>query len=197
MDDTFFYVAGGVLIVVALVVSLVGMRNDKFPSGRLLAVGMVLVAALVGATAYGAVKLSQSEQADRLEEANTEGNVESEQQSTENQDVGSAPAVTPTGGGSGGGSDEGAKIFVATGCGGCHTLADLGGDAQGSIGPNLDEALADKDEKFIQTSIEDPSAYVEQGYPDGTMPQNYKDQLTAEEITALVSYLHSTAGASN
>lgn len=211
MDDTFFYVAGGVLIVVALVLSLVGMRSDNFPSGRFLPVGIVLVALLVGATAYGAVELSQSEEADRLEEANTEGNVESDQQDVVNQDVGDTEDPSQANGGAGPkdsvdedqekSSDsklDGATVFVDTGCGSCHSLAELGGDAQGAIGPNLDEALADKDEEFIQTSIEDPSAFVETGYPDGTMPQDYKDQLTPAQITALVTFLHeATAGANN
>jgi len=199
MDDTFFYYAGGALIVIALVISLIGMRSDKFPSGRFLPIGIVLVALLVGATAYGAVKLSQSEQADRLEEANTEGNVESNAQDTTNQDIGSAPADTPADkpGAGGGGTDEGATLFVSTGCGSCHTLAALGADAQGTIGPSLDQALAGKDAKFIETSIVDPSAYVEEGFPDGTMPQTYKDQLTPDQITALVTYLEKTAGSSN
>src|SRR4051812_26846012 len=95
MDDTFFYYAGGVLIVLALLLSLTGMRSDKFPSNRLLPIGIVLIALLVGATAYGAVKLSQSEQADRLEEANLEGDAASSAQAATNQDAGSAPADTP------------------------------------------------------------------------------------------------------
>lgn len=200
MDDTFFYFAGGALIVIALVLSLIGMRSDKFPSGRFLPIGIVLVALLVGATAYGAVSLSQSEEAERtLEEANAEGNVESNVSDTAEQQVGSAPADTPAEkpGGAAASTDEGATLFVDTGCGSCHSLADLGADAQGTIGPNLDEALAGKDAEFIQTSIEDPSAYVEEGYPDGTMPATYKDQLTPEQITALVTYLQKTAGASN
>ncbi len=179
--------------------SLIGMRSDKFPSGRFLPIGMVLVALLVGATAYGAVKLSQSEQADRLEEANVEGNAESNASDTSEQQVGSAPADTPAEkpGGGGASTDEGATLFVDTGCGSCHSLAALGSDAQGTIGPNLDEALVGKDAKFIQTSIEDPSAYVETGFPDGTMPQTYKDQLTPEQITALVSFLEKNAGSKN
>ncbi len=194
MDDSLFYFAGGALIVIALVLSLIGMRSDKFPSGRFLAVGMVLVALLVGATAYGAVKLSQSEQADRLETANTEGNVESNQQSTANQDVGSAPAVTPADtGGSGGSTDEGAKLFVSTGCGSCHTVASLGADAQGTIGPDLTTALTQDDKAGIVEMIVDPEAEIAKGYPGGTMPANYGDQLTSAQVDAIAAFLYQEA----
>ena len=94
----------------------------------------------------------------------------------------------------GGSSIDGSQVFVSTGCGSCHTIAELGSDAQGTIGPNLDTALAGKDETFIKTSIVDPSAYVEKGFPDGTMPSDYGDQLSPEQIDALVAFLSKTAG---
>ena len=129
------------------------------------------------------------------------------QQDVTNQDTGDTESPTPANQGAGpkeavdksaekgGGSGlDGAAVFVDTGCGSCHSLAELGSDAQGTIGPNLDEALVNKDEKFIQTSIEDPSAFVAEGFPDGTMPQDYKQQLTPDQITALVTYLAKAAG---
>ena len=53
----------------------------------------------------------------------------------------------------------------------CHTLADAG--TTGSVGPDLDDVLADKDEAFIKTSIEDPEAEIADGYQGGIMPPNY------------------------
>ena len=60
------------------------------------------------------------------------------------------------GGGGGGGEADGKAIFTSAqaNCGACHTLADAG--ANGTIGPDLDEVLADKDEAFIRESIVDP-----------------------------------------
>jgi mono/diheme cytochrome c family protein len=201
MDESLFYIAGGALIVVALIVSFIGLRSDKFPSGNALTVGTVVVFLLVAATAVGAVELAKHEEGKRLDEANAEADVSQAQQTETNQQAGSAPADTPgekPTGGSGSGDSalvaEGKQVFVSTGCGSCHTVAELGPDAQGTIGPNLDTELAGKDEQFIKTSIVDPSAFVAKGYPDGTMPSNYGDQLSSRQINALTAFLSQTAG---
>jgi cytochrome c oxidase subunit II len=94
------------------------------------------------------------------------------------------------GGGGGGAAPDGKTLFAsgaAPACGSCHTLSDAG--ASGTIGPNLDKVLKGKDATFIQQSIEDPSAFVEKGFQDGTMPSNYKETLQPEEIKALTDYL--------
>ena len=41
----------------------------------------------------------------------------------------------------------------------------------------------------MRESIVDPSAKVEQGYPDGVMPSDFGDKLSPEELDALVKYL--------
>lgn len=207
MGHSLFYIAGGALIVVALLISLFGMRSDDFPSGAFLKGGVLVVVLLVAATAWGAIEIAQDEASDRADEANQEAATEVSQQDVTNQDTGDTESPAPANQGAGpkeavdksaekgGGSGlDGAAVFVDTGCGSCHSLAELGSDAQGTIGPNLDEALVNKDEKFIQTSIEDPSAFVAEGFPDGTMPQDYKQQLTPDQITALVTYLAKAAG---
>jgi cytochrome c oxidase subunit 2 len=93
------------------------------------------------------------------------------------------PAPPPA---AGGGAADGKALFTNNGCGACHTLSDAG--ANGTAGPNLDEALADKDEAFIKTSIENPSAEVADGYSD-SMPKTYGSQLGAQNLDALVKYL--------
>jgi len=85
---------------------------------------------------------------------------------------------------------EGKKIFEASGCGGCHTLADAGTNS--TTGPELDKVLKGKDEGFIRTSIEDPSAEITEGFQD-IMPKTYADSLSPEEIDALVQYLETVA----
>ena len=207
MDHALFYIAGGALIVVALLISLFGMRSDNFPSSRFLRGGVVVIALLVAATAWGAIQIGQDEASERRDEANREAAVEADQQDVTDQDTGDTESPAPANQGAGpkeavdkgeekgaGSGLDGSAVFVDTGCGSCHSLAELGSQAQGTIGPNLDEALVGKDEEFIQTSIEDPSAYVAKGFPDGTMPQDYKQQLTPAQITALVTYLSKATG---
>jgi cytochrome c oxidase subunit II len=96
------------------------------------------------------------------------------------------------GGAAGGGAaaPDGKTLFTKTAspaCSSCHTLSDAG--ATGTIGPDLDKFLKGKDAKFVQQSIEDPSAFVEKGFQDGIMPSNYKETLQPEEIKALTDYL--------
>ncbi|HET6830422.1 MAG TPA: c-type cytochrome [Solirubrobacterales bacterium] len=196
MAESLFYIAGGALIAVTLILSLFGMRSDRFPSGNVLAVGIAVVFLLVAATAVGAVELAQHEEGERLEEANVEADAAEAEETAEGEEAGAAPAPTPDEkGGTGAGSGlDGAQVFVSVGCGSCHTVAELGSDATGTIGPNLDSALAGKDDAFIEESIVDPSAVVAKGFPDGTMPANYGTELSPEEIDALVAFLSKTAG---
>ncbi|MBA2523718.1 MAG: c-type cytochrome, partial [Solirubrobacterales bacterium] len=93
-----------------------------------------------------------------------------------------------------GDATAGKTVFLSSGCGSCHTLADAGPGAVGQIGPNLDVELANQDEGFIMTSIIDPSAEVEQGFGDGIMPQDYETQLSSKELADLVAYLSASAG---
>jgi cytochrome c oxidase subunit II len=102
------------------------------------------------------------------------------------------------GGAAGGGGGEaaapdGKTLFAGdAGCKGCHTLADAGSTA--TVGPNLDKVLKGRDADFIKTSITDPGAFVEKGFPDGVMPPDFGQTLKPEEIDALVDYLVKVAG---
>ena len=206
--ETFFYVMGGVLVLLALGISAVGIRReDDFPSMGILRVGVVIVALVVGATAYGAVQLSEDEQQHRLEEENVEASEEAAVTTGENAaEAGGGSASSEAESqvdGSGEGPPEGAPadagdgeaVFLGNGCGSCHTLAALGGEAQGSIGPNLDEALVDKDAAYIETSIVDPSAEVATGFGDNIMPADYGSSIEPQDLEALVAFLQqSTQG---
>ena len=94
--------------------------------------------------------------------------------------------------GAGGGAPDGKTIFTENNCGACHALADAG--TTGGTGPDLDEALPDKDAAFIEESITDPGAEVTEGYSDGIMPPNYGQTLEPAELDALVKYLSDVAG---
>jgi cytochrome c oxidase subunit II len=87
----------------------------------------------------------------------------------------------------GGGGGDGKALFASNGCGSCHTLADSGSTAQ--VGPNLDEVLKGKDTEFVRTSIADPDAEVAPGFQPGIMPKTFGDQLSDEQLDALVKYL--------
>jgi cytochrome c oxidase subunit 2 len=92
----------------------------------------------------------------------------------------------------------GAEVFQANGCGGCHTFEPAG--TSGQTGPSLDDLAAvaedagEEPEAYVEEAIVDPDAVVPKGYPEGTMPQNYGETLTPEEIGALTDYLLGAGG---
>jgi mono/diheme cytochrome c family protein len=101
----------------------------------------------------------------------------------------------PAGGGAASAA-AGKKAFADNGCGACHTLAAAG--SSGAVGPDLDklksyaQAAGMPLEDFIRESIVKPNAYVEKGYPQGVMPQNFS-QLPPSTLNALVAFLAASA----
>jgi mono/diheme cytochrome c family protein len=88
----------------------------------------------------------------------------------------------------------GAEVFLANGCGSCHTLGALGEVAQGDIGPNLDEALPGQSDAEVMQSIVDPDAKLSGGFPGGIMPGTYGDDISSQDLKELVDYLLGSAG---
>lgn len=92
--------------------------------------------------------------------------------------------------------ENGPSVFNASGCAACHTISSLDG-ARGAVGPKLDGLSARAGsrvpgktaEEYIRQSVEDPSAYVVKGYPDGLMPHNLKASMTDEQFKDLIAYL--------
>jgi mono/diheme cytochrome c family protein len=84
----------------------------------------------------------------------------------------------------------GEQIYTQNGCGSCHTFQPAG--SSGTTGPNLDELpeLAEKAgedlEEFTREGIENPDAYVEEGFPEGLMPTA---DLEDQELADLVAFL--------
>ena len=85
------------------------------------------------------------------------------------------------------GGPPGRRIFVETGCGSCHRLAEAG--TSGTTGPDLDETLDGRSEEFVRTSIVDPDAVVADGFSPDVMPSDYGDRLSNRDLEALVEYL--------
>jgi mono/diheme cytochrome c family protein len=72
-------------------------------------------------------------------------------------------------------------------CSSCHTYGPAGSNQ--TLGPNLDDALADKDRQFILESIVNPDAEVTQGFADNLMPEDYGQKLSEEQLADLVAFL--------
>ena len=98
---------------------------------------------------------------------------------------------------SGGGPAAGKAVFVAQGCGACHTFKAAG--ATGKVGPDLDTSIY-KDAQlaglsvpdFIRQSITDPNAYISPGYPKNVMPATF-GSLPKSQLDALINYLVPTS----
>jgi cytochrome c oxidase subunit 2 len=88
-------------------------------------------------------------------------------------------------------SVSGAAVFKNNPCGSCHTLSAAGATAK--VGPDLDKlpqwaAQAKQPlDQFIRTSITDPNAYTQPGYPKNVMPPFAS--LPKAQLDALVQYL--------
>jgi plastocyanin len=88
MEQTAFFVIGIALVVIALVVSVIGLRFEQFPGSRLvLAAGAGLLVVLVAATTTSAVINAREEQ----KEHNEEAAAEEEQAATEATEAGESP----------------------------------------------------------------------------------------------------------
>lgn len=190
---TAFYIAGAALVVIALVVSFIGMRNDSFPSPGVLRIGTVLVAVVVIGTGVLAVRASQHEASEREHEENVEASEAATEENQANEDIDEAEDEAPTdasesgAGVQGSTGGDGEQVFIDQDCGGCHSLQAT--QSTGQIGPNLDTELVNEDEEFIRTSIIDPGADVAEGFSDGIMPTNF-GELPPEDLDALVAFLY-------
>lgn len=91
---------------------------------------------------------------------------------------------------------KGPAVFSAKGCAACHVVSSIPG-AVGAVGPKLDglasragTRIAGKPAKdYIKESIENPAAFVVEGYPAGLMPANLKAGMSPEEFKDLVAFL--------
>ena len=104
--------------------------------------------------------------------------------------------VTACGGDSGDsdGNAAGEELFKTAGdipCSTCHTLdgSTLVGPSMQGLGERAAEEIPGMSaEDYIHEAIVDPSAHVVEGYPD-SMPQDYGEKLSEEELNTLVEFL--------
>lgn len=196
--QTIFYILGGTLVVAALALSAIGLRSERFPGARGVQLGVTaIVAVLVCATAVFAwisaeeeQDLREAELAEAAEAGGEEDGAGEEspaQAEVDSEAEGETTTEETTAG------VDGAAVFLETGCGGCHQLADAGTNA--TTGPPLDASLRDETLDYIETSIVDPNQVIAEGFGPDIMPQDYEEQLSPEELEALVRYLAESTGA--
>jgi mono/diheme cytochrome c family protein len=112
---------------------------------------------------------------------------------TPNTVVGTLPKpTTPTAGK--GNPAAGKAVYVANGCGSCHTYTPAG--STGKIGPDLDQlpsyaAKAGQPlEEFTSGAITSPPPkYVPPGYPTNVMPATFGTTIKPQELADLVAFL--------
>jgi mono/diheme cytochrome c family protein len=189
-NDVILGVFAALLVAFSLVVALViPRRNPGFPGRHLRFLIILSVLLIVGMLA--AVEVA-GESHDF--EAHGETGV------TEGAPTATGEAPTGTGGETGetaetseqpqGDPEAGKEVFTTVAnpaCGTCHTLAAAGTDQ--TLGPNLDEGLADRDAAFIHQSIVDPDAEITSGFADNLMPEDYGETLTEQQLNDLVAFL--------
>lgn len=199
--ETLFYISGLSLVALALIASFLGLRVQSFPSSRgALAAVIGVFVVLVGASMTYAWRGAEDEQEHRNEEiaagelpapAEVMAEMAAASQQTEDADEGdTAPAQAAEDEAA---SVDGEALFTDQGCAGCHTLKAAG--ATGTVGPDLNAVLAGADIAFIEESIVDPEAEVEKGFPGGVMPSDYEQQLSPEELDAIVQFIAEAVGA--
>ncbi len=92
-----------------------------------------------------------------------------------------------------GGADTGAgeKLFAQAvigtqaGCITCHSLT----PDEVIVGPSMAGIASRGDEAYIRESILTPDAQLVEGFPAGTMPQVWGDELSDAQLDQIVAYL--------
>ena len=82
---------------------------------------------------------------------------------------------------------EGQRVFIAQGCGSCHTFAPAGSIAP--IGPDLQKSLRGKSRDYVMQSIVLPNARSAAGFTAGAMPEDYAQRISPQDLEALVDFL--------
>jgi cytochrome c553 len=156
------------------------MRRTAFVLVLLVAALGLVAAGCGGEESQSAAPETVQGETSQPETTTTETETTSESTSTETTTSGST--TTETGGGAPKGDPVvGKAIFAgASGCTGCHTLADAG--SSGTVGPNLDDAMPSFELAFDR---------VTNG--QGAMP-SFKTSLTDQQRADVAAYVSSVAG---
>ena len=183
-----------VFIAFALLSALVIPRgNPDFPGKRglvpFIIVTVILMIAMLSAVEVFAKEEHHGEAAGETTEttSTTETQTTPTQTQTQTTPTETSPAAPPPP--PAGNPQAGKAVFDANGCGSCHTFSPAG--SNGTVGPDLDNALKGKDAAFIHESIVDPNKEITSGYNAGIMPQTFGQQLSQKQLDDLVAFLQS------
>jgi mono/diheme cytochrome c family protein len=182
-----------VFIAFSLLAALVFPRgNPDFPGKRGL-VPFIIVTVILMISMLSAVEVfAKEEHHGEAAAETTTGTTETQTTPTETTQTQTTPTSTsPTAPPPppAGNPQAGKAVFDANGCGSCHTFSPAG--SNGTVGPDLDNALKGKDAAFIHQSIVDPNAVIASGYSAGIMPQTFGQQLSPKQLDDLVAFLQS------
>jgi cytochrome c oxidase subunit 2 len=86
---------------------------------------------------------------------------------------------------------DGQGVWVAQGCGSCHTLAAAG--STGTLGPDLALSLHGMPAAYVKESIVAPSKVAAAGWETGLMPDDYATRIAPDDLDALVTFLRENA----
>jgi mono/diheme cytochrome c family protein len=180
-----------VFIAFALLAALVIPRgNPDFPGKRglvpFIVVTLILMIAMLSAVEVFAKEEHHGEAAGETT-GTTTGTTPTQTTPTQTTPTSTSPTAPPPP--PAGNPQAGKAVFDANGCGSCHTFSPAG--SNGTVGPDLDNALKGKDAAFIHQSIVDPNAVIASGYSAGIMPQTFGQQLSPKQLDDLVAFLQS------
>jgi hypothetical protein len=83
---------------------------------------------------------------------------------------------------------DGVGVWVANGCGSCHTFKPAGSSAQ--IGPDLQQTLKARDRSYVMQSIVDPNARYAPGYSGGSvMPGDFARRIAPGDLELLTDFI--------
>jgi cytochrome c oxidase subunit 2 len=82
---------------------------------------------------------------------------------------------------------RGLAVWVANGCGSCHTFAPA--NAKGVLGPDLAATLQGTGAAYIRESIVDPSAVAAPNWDAGMMPTDFAKRIPPADLEKLVAFI--------
>jgi cytochrome c553 len=82
---------------------------------------------------------------------------------------------------------DGVDVWVANGCGSCHTFKPAG--ATGPLAPDLQQTLRGKNRSYVMQSIVAPNAVAAPGYGTGMMPDDFAQRIAPGDLERLVDFI--------
>ena len=86
-------------------------------------------------------------------------------------------------------ASDGRAVWIANGCGSCHTFAAAG--AHADIGPDLAATLKGMPRSYIRESIVEPGKIAAVGFQTGAMPEDYGTRIPPAQLEQLVEFIRS------